>query len=491
LHSGKYLHVYLSAAPAAQLPEPVGGRAPFRYSRRSRDYVEAIDAAYRRASAALLGLFMRPPSDGGLDLPGRLKSMRSFFFLGKGDWFGNLMDTAAGELERPAEDVPLARLEGLLDLAVRASSAASDPYKEDISVGLHSFRIEDACHRMVRGHVLPSEEAEDDSMAGTPADSPGASTSGLQPGASTLPARGAGATSSAPIAPATGGALGPGLAGEGSGIRSLTLKYRTAWPLSIVFSKGLLLKYQVIFRHLLYCRYVERKLVEVWVDHQTTKELGLDSSFSPSYSLRQRMLHFCRDYIYYVTVEVLEPQSHQFLASLRRAETIDDVLQSHEKFLDTCLREVLLTERDTLYRHLSKVLQTCLTFAYNLRRFSHSLAGEQQADDDLAADEDDNERKTPAERRLARVRHSTQSYLSLLSQRHYSKMIAKFKTIFESQLQGFLKQIQQESATRYESFLNNLGTRLDYNEYYSSVLTSSVSTSAFAPPPSDLDSSRG
>ena len=146
-----------------------------------------------------------------------------------------------------------------------------------------------------------------------------------------------------------------GVAGEGSGVRSLTLKYRTAWPLSILFSKTILLKYQVrkdwcgksmnvyvtdgescesrlrskdikryqqiskfsdfrciwwgawlgpiscfciqvpwfsmhfhcetenqvIFRHLLYCRYVERKLVEVWVDHQYTKELGLDSSFSP------------------------------------------------------------------------------------------------------------------------------------------------------------------------------------------------------------------
>lgn len=42
-----------------------------------------------------------------------------------------------------------------------------------------------------------------------------------------------------------------------------------------------LLTVEVIFRHLLYCRYVERKLVEVWVDHQYTKELGLDSSFSP------------------------------------------------------------------------------------------------------------------------------------------------------------------------------------------------------------------
>jgi len=428
LHAGKYLHVYYSAAPGNKLAEPVGGRAPFRYSRRRRDFAEAIDVAYRRAAAALLNLFMKPRPD-GLDLLGRLKSLRSFFFLSKADWFGHFLDTA-GELEHPAEDIPLTRLDSLLDLAVRASSMAADPYREDISCGLHSFRVEDACHRMVKGSTEEPDK-DDTSVANVTA-----------------------------AAPAPGG-----VGGDGSGVRCLTLKYRTSWPLSILFSRTILLKYQVIFRHLLYCRYVERKLVEVWVDHQCTKELGLDSSFSPYYSLRQRMLHFCRDYIYYVTVEVLEPKSHEFLTSLRQAETIDDVLRCHEHFLETCLREVVLTEKD-LYRHLSKVLQTCLTFAHNLQKFSHSIAGEPL--------EEPMDGKTPAERRLAKARHSTQRYLSLLSQRHYSKMMAKWKTIFERQLQAFLRQIQQESKARYEHFLSNLATRLDYNDYYSSILTGSM-----------------
>lgn len=433
LHAGKYLHVFFSASPSASLPEPLGGRVPFQYSRKRRDYAEAIDSAYRRSASALLNLFMRPQPE-GLDLPGRLKSLRSFFFLSKADWFGHFLDTS--DLERPAEEVPLARLDGLLDLAVRASSMAADPFREDISCGLHSFRVEDACHRMVKGS---HEEDKEDAAS---------------------------------VASGISSIAGLGVAGEGSGVRSLTLKYRTAWPLSILFSKTILLKYQVIFRHLLYCRYVERKLVEVWVDHQYTKELGLDSSFSPYYSLRQRMLHFCRDYIYYATVEVLEPQSHEFLASLSGAETIDDVLYRHEQFLEGCLREVLLTEHDNLYRHLSKVLQTCLTFAHNLRRFSHSIGGEPI--------EEPEDGKTPAERRLTRVRHSTQKYLALLSQRHYSKMMAKWKTIFESQLQAFLRQIQQETKARYEHFLKNLATRLDYNEYYSTVLSSGPEM--FAPP---------
>merc|ERR1712151_36075 len=86
------------------------------------------------------------------------------------------------------------------------------------------------------------------------------------------------------------------------------------------------------------------------------------------------------------------------------------------------------------------------------------------------------------EGRMAKVRHTTQTYLALLSQRHYSKMISKFKFIFESQLQGFLRQIQQESTSRYEHFLSNLATRLDYNDYYSSVLANTLTSS----PPVDV-----
>eukprot|EP00811_Abedinium_folium_P012611 NODE_216_length_3372_cov_10.598151.p1 GENE.NODE_216_length_3372_cov_10.598151~~NODE_216_length_3372_cov_10.598151.p1 ORF type:complete len:975 (+),score=322.43 NODE_216_length_3372_cov_10.598151:133-3057(+) len=454
LHAGKYLNVFFSAVPHAELPEPAS-RGFFRYSRRRRDYAEPIDAAYRRASQALLGLFMKPQREGGLDLQGRLKSMRSFFFLGKADWFGQLMDTATAELEQPANAVPLARLEGLLDVALRGSSVASDTYREEITCALHCFSIEDACKRMSRSQ---GEEAVDE-------DSLTASVGRQASRAGDGDAAGAPATLSGG-GPVPG--MGIGTASDTSGIRCFTLKYRVSWPLAIVFSNALLLKYQVIFRHLLYCRYVERKLVEVWVDHQYTKDLGLDMSFSPSYSLRQRMLHFCRDYIYYATIEVLEPQSHQFFSSLERAETIDEVLGNHALFLDACLRELLLTEREHLYRQLSKVLITCLTFAYNLRRFSHNFHDTQALDEHASV-----QAPCSAERRLERVRQSTQTYLSLLSEKYYSKMISKFKVMFESQLQGFLRQIRQESKSRYEHFLSNMLTRLDYNEYYSSVFASS------------------
>jgi len=223
-----------------------------------------------------------------------------------------------------------------------------------------------------------------------------------------------------------------------------------------------MLKYQVIFRHLLYCRYVERKLVEVWVDHQHTKDLGLDSKFSPSYCLRQKMLHFCRDYIYYSTAEVLEPQSHRFISSLEQAETVDVVLKSHESFLDTCLRELLLTGREALYSHLFKVLETCHRFADNLHRQLQRFAGPQ-------ADNQVPQEKVGKEHRQEIMKRKQQTHLNLLQGN--ALMISQYKLMFEKQLQGFLKLIREESSQNYEHFLSNMLTRLDYNDYYSSELS--------------------
>jgi hypothetical protein len=49
------------------------------------------------------------------------------------------------------------RLEGLLDLAIRSSSVASDPYRDDISCVMHGFTLEEACKRVSKGQSLPSE----------------------------------------------------------------------------------------------------------------------------------------------------------------------------------------------------------------------------------------------------------------------------------------------------------------------------------------------
>lgn len=50
-----------------------------------------------------------------------------------------------------------------------------------------------------------------------------------------------------------------------AGLDVFTFSYMVRWPLSLVVSKKVLIKYQLIFRQLSLCKYVELRLANEWV----------------------------------------------------------------------------------------------------------------------------------------------------------------------------------------------------------------------------------
>lgn len=58
-------------------------------------------------------------------------------------------------------------------------------------------------------------------------------------------------------------------------MEAFTLDYKVRWPLTLILSHRSITKYQLIFRHLLSCKYVERNLENLWLTQQTTKELNV------------------------------------------------------------------------------------------------------------------------------------------------------------------------------------------------------------------------
>eukprot|EP01045_Picozoa_sp_COSAG04_P044643 COSAG04_NODE_15248_length_538_cov_1.045558_1_plen_82_part_10 len=71
-------------------------------------------------------------------------------------------------------------------------------------------------------------------------------------------------------------------------------------------SDGLCLRAQLLFRHLFHCKNLERLLSATWQTHQTTKQLEVarGRAFALSFQLRQRMLHFLHNFLYYMMFEV-------------------------------------------------------------------------------------------------------------------------------------------------------------------------------------------
>jgi gamma-tubulin complex component 2 len=55
------------------------------------------------------------------------------------------------------------------------------------------------------------------------------------------------------------------------------------------------------------------------------------------------MLAFIQQLSYFCTNEVIEPNWINMQASLEKVKTVDELMQDHIDFLDTCLKECMLT----------------------------------------------------------------------------------------------------------------------------------------------------
>lgn len=61
--------------------------------------------------------------------------------------------------------------------------------------------------------------------------------------------------------------------------------------------------------------------------------------------LRARMLSFVQQILAFAAFEVLEPNWRKLEAKLEKVTTVDQLLRDHVDFLDTCLKECMLTSQ--------------------------------------------------------------------------------------------------------------------------------------------------
>lgn len=307
LRTGKYLNVVRECGKRVVSNQ---SQACLKFSHTDeQNYVNIINDAYAFASKALLELIMDDN-----DLMGHLLSVKRYFLLQQGDFIVQFMDACEGELMNNVDDVIPMRLENLLELTLRLSSAKHDKYQDDLFTTLLPF---DICTQMAK--IIKCEgDAHDDDLE---------DTSNLK------------------------------------GIECFTFGYNVRWPLSIVLNPLTISKYQLIFRQLFYCKHVENYLCRVWIANKNAKKFDHSTSelYRSAFTLRQRMMTAIQNLEYYMMIEVIEPVWHVFMQQLAKAKNIDDVLAYHEDFLDHCLKNCMLTNTELLKRIIT-VCNTCISF---------------------------------------------------------------------------------------------------------------------------------
>jgi gamma-tubulin complex component 2 len=287
--------------------------------------------------------------------------LKHYFFLDQSDFLTSFLDLAKAELKRPASEIPQTRLQSLMDLVLRnpSSVAAYDLFKEDVKVSMSHLRLKDQLMRIlnISGMDAAIISRRSTLSAGGLVDTSTFERSQSFSGSFLSTASGLEANNRKPL----------------TGYDALILDYTVTFPLSLVISRKALTKYQLLFRHIFNMKHVEDLLCGAWMDQKNTA--WKTKSSNPEVenwkfrvcSLRNRMLAFVQQFTYYVTNEVLEPNWHRLESNLASVSTVDQVLQYHSDFLDTCLKEFMLTNGKLLLVNMRLVQRMPQSF------FTHVL----------------------------------------------------------------------------------------------------------------------
>ncbi|CAH7688572.1 Spc98 family-domain-containing protein [Phakopsora pachyrhizi] len=357
-------------------------------------FYSLVDRAYVSANRSLLELLMKSE-----DLLGRLRSLKHHFFLSQGDSFTTFLDSASYELGKKLRHVNVSRLQNQFDLAIRnpSSSSSSDPYKEDVKVTMANTNLIEWLLRIVgvTGAIGGSQVAGGGGGGGEGAGNleGGETMDNVGAGLAELAAAGSSAISSENNSNAD--ARKEGL----NGIDALQLDYTVRFPLSLVISRKTVLRYQLIFRYLLQLKHLEHSLTNSWTEHAksgawkkvkptsstattTTKEVSLSMLEKNRlrlelwkrriFNLRGKMLSFIQSLYNFVCFEVLEKNYQKLERRLaEQVDTVDGLLKEHVDFLDTCLKECMLTN-SKLLKIYQKLTTACSMFSSYTSHFTKS-----------------------------------------------------------------------------------------------------------------------
>lgn len=389
-------------------------------------FYKSIDAAHTFANDTLVHVLLHDQK-----LLPRLRSLRHYFFLSHSAFLTTFLDAAHIELRKYAKSANRSKLQSILDVSLSAESCPrfsekgdnpreeEETYREDVKVTLASTTLYEYLMKIVSVDGVIGYETGG-MGGGVGQDDEKKSVKDIdkeKEKASKLIAQDV-----------------------------LMLDYTVKFPLSLVISRKTIVQYQFIFRLLWHLRVVEQALLSMWCDQKggawrsssassiptsaSTPNLGTqtipsrpgsgrttpketsrpasrqhqDAKDYPElvqwrravFVLRSRMLAFVQQLLAFVTYQVLEPNWQRLEKALGlgggrgKVATVDALLRAHEDFLDTCLKECMLTSSRlikvcfayifTLASDLiccpqafEKIMTTCSTFAAYSSRFNKTL----------------------------------------------------------------------------------------------------------------------
>lgn len=368
----------------------------------------------------------------------RLESIKNYFFLSEAEFLSNFLDNAEDLLESYAGGVQISKLKRLLEVSLRSSPARHDPYHEALTCDLRDhnlIQMLDVLHTVAAG---PDRDHETLSVL---------SRKSMMGPVNPYLSRSSKVSSSAST---MSDARCEGL----SVLEAFTLDYQVEWPVSLIFNRSILCYYQVHFRLLLKLKHAERVMCGCWKNHQAIRKLDVDGGHNQAQILRMKMLSFLQNVLYYMTVEVIEPNWQEFMRAARKTKTVDELIQRNKDFLATTTQQCFLSNQ-RLLTILFQMINICLTFAHR----EEELISQFRDQHAKLASEDKHNRRD--------MEQVLSSHMKMcLADTSYALRVKHTTEEFDGLLKNFIEKLHCEPKFN----LNNLAQRLNFNGFYENPL---------------------
>ncbi len=342
LRTGKYWNAVGATDKVDDSSTKQDGVLELSYRMDSITFLSFVDSMYQSASHALIRLIQDD-----FNLFESMRTLKRYFLLDQGDFFVNFLDTAEEELSKRASQVSMSQIQHWLSMSIQRCETTGDRVLQVPSSRLAKAVASPLMPQLLRCRLASESLSEHlKSLHGQ---------SNRRDSLESLPSH-----------------QSYGVGGL-TGVEGFMLTFaHIPFPTSLVITPKAIASYQLLFRHLFIAKHIERRLVNVWRDQQVLKVFqSLQGALGPSNFLRQRMLHFSQNLIYYMMFEVIEPNWMEMgLGVFKKQEeqTVDNILDCHNDFLRRTLDACLLTNYDFV-RILTKLMTTCLRFADLMKHF--------------------------------------------------------------------------------------------------------------------------
>ncbi|KAH8340783.1 hypothetical protein KR059_006884, partial [Drosophila kikkawai] len=408
LRTGKYLNVVRQCGKRVMPTQQMH----LEYDPTSEQHVSVINEAYYFAARMLLDVLLAEN-----DLMGHLQSVKRYLLLNQGDFTMQFMDACEDELSKNVDLVLPMTLENLLGLTLRISSARDDPYKDHLHCELLPYDLVTQMSKIIKEDNKEEYWQTQDRL-------------------------------------------------DLSGLECFAFSYEVKWPVSLVLNHLAISKYQMLFRQLFYCKHVERQLCKIWKENSIAKKFSPQAAelYRSAFTLRQRMMNAIQNLEYYMMIEIIEPNWHIFIEKMQAVENVDNVLQLHQDFIDSCLKNCMLSESSHLNRAIFKLCKICLKFCDFIQRSQRFFLDAELKSMVCDSSDDSSDESDPE------CLHRPQLETSLDPADTFSERVKRFDLEFTGILISFLQKINIMAKKNTADRFINLVHRINYNGFYTDLM---------------------